>query len=148
MGRATPLLRAFGEPTDPALVFSSLLFLAPNALLAHRFPQSAACAGLAILSWVTAFVSVLTWWRRSNAFLADVDRIVARASGAVFTSVGLYVIPREDLFARGFPLWFAMLAMYGLSVWADRQLFHFAFHVAVSAGMCLIASHLVVLLEP
>ena len=143
MGRGALLLHAFGEPSDPALVFSSLFFLAPNAILVHYCPKSTACAALALLSLVTAFVSGMTWWRRSNVFLADLDRLVARGSGAVFTAVGLYVIPLTELVAVGFPLWFVMLGMYAVSVWTDRQLFHFGFHVAVAAGMSLISLHLV-----
>ena len=147
MGRGAPLIRAFGPPSDPALVFSSLLFLAPNGMLGRHCPRSSLCAALALLSVMTAFVSVLTWWRRSSVFLADLDRIVARSSGAIFTAVGLFVIPVPVLLSRGFPLWFVMLGLYALSVWADRQLFHFGFHVAVAAGMCLIVTHLVETLE-
>ena len=129
-------------PTHPALVVSSLLFLAPLAVLLDHLhvPHIAAVAGLAV---ATCALSVATWHRRGSEALARADRVMARSSGAVFTAIGLMVIPAADLLTTGFPLWFAMLGCYALSIALDTHAFHFLFHVCVAAGMCLICSHLV-----
>jgi hypothetical protein len=123
-----------------ALMLSSLFFLAPVVYV--FFVVSPWHHTAAVMATITSIVSAATWNDRSNALLANVDRVTARTSGAAFTALGLYNIPLETLYAVGFPLWLAMVALYAASVRYNRNVFHFLFHVAIATGMLLITHHL------
>jgi hypothetical protein len=125
------------------LVASSCGFLAPLYLLQAHWHANWVSAALAALAVLTCVFSIVTWYDRAKGHWARRDKLVARLSGAIFTAVGLTVIPPAVLVSTGFPLWFVMLGLYGLSRVANRHEVHCAFHVAVASGMCLICHHLV-----
>jgi hypothetical protein len=140
-----PVLNACCVP----LTGTSLLFLVPLwlALFHESFQETWAPFALAIVAAVASLFSVVTWCDTACPHKRRRDKVVARCSGSIFTVVGLTVIPWDVLQTYGLPLWGLMLLCYlgsdvmsrkGLNSWVAC---HFAFHVCVATGMCLVSYH-------
>ena len=126
-----------------ALVVSSTFFLAPIAFA--EFGRTS--AALAALSMLTAFISATHWLDPANGVKLKIDLVMARASGAVYTAVGVYVMPSRFSATYGAAVWICMVASYGASqrlgerkdhCWVAA---HGLFHFFVAVGMCAVMAH-------
>ena len=144
-----PWLRPARAPIDSVLVATSFAFLAPlvvrsDAAARHHQPMTPVAWMLLLLAGLTCVASVTAWLDFGSRRKRRLDKVVARASGAVFTAVGVWRIPPAELWALGLPTWAVMAAAYGLSralpgdAWVVA---HAAFHVAVAWGMCQVVNH-------
>lgn len=123
-----------------ALVVSSTFFLAPIAFVGFGRTSAA----LAALSMLTAFISAIHWLDPAHSGKYEIDRVMARASGAVYTAVGVYVMPPRFSATYGAAVWICMMISYGASrrlgerndpCWVAA---HGLFHFFVAVGMCAV----------
>lgn len=126
-----------------ALVVSSTFFLAPIAFVGFGRTSAA----LAALSMLTAFISAIHWLDPAHGGKYEIDRVMARASGAVYTAVGVYVMPPRFSATYGAAVWICMMISYGASrrlgerndpCWVAA---HGLFHFFVAVGMCAVMAH-------
>lgn len=103
------------------------------------------CLAAILLSTATA--STLHWLRAHSGWRCAVDKLIARASFAVFTVVALTRIRDVRLCLFGWPLWAVMVTCYRASrrYWesdgptrARWVVAHACFHCCVGVGQCMI----------
>ena len=135
------------------LVASSLGFLLPAIVMFHDDDDTVTALEL-ILGFgavITCLASVNAWRHFPDEKGFVVDKLVARTSCALFTVVGLAVIPWEALLEVGFPTWVVMAVCFGMSQLLKMTQFmkqagfwavaHAGFHLADASGMCLVIAH-------